>query len=96
MDMRKDYAHCSSILYTLYKSITALVGHSHEWSNASVESSDAEPARIINGDGRVLQVDEETVKASISRKLDNLRIGYQPNAECLGSSQYPNAWIVRV
>lgn len=54
MYMRKDYAHCSSVLYTLYKAITALMGNSHEWSNAGAQSCDAEPARIINGEGRVL------------------------------------------
>lgn len=74
--MRKDYAHCSSVLYALYKAITALIWHSHEWGYASVQPSDTEPARLINRNGRVLQVDEETVKARISGKLDNLRIGY--------------------
>ena len=81
MYVREDDPHGAAIQNLLHKAIAALVRHSHKGCDASQECGAGQFARVINGQSRVLKVNEERIVARVSCELDYLRVGADANTE---------------
>lgn len=81
--MRENNSHRPSIEHSLHKAIPALMGHSHKGSHTRQMAYITKIACFGRREPRVLEVDEEGVKAGLSRDLDDLCVGRHFDAKGL-------------
>lgn len=84
VNVREHHAHSASIQHTLDKSISALVGHSHERCDICLQPRSAETTSLLERQIRVLQVNEKRIKRGILRQLHDLGVSCKPDSKGLG------------
>lgn len=82
-DMREDHAHRTAVQDPLHEAIAALIRHPHERRDPGQQARRAQLARFVDRERRVLEVDEQRIKAGLLRDLHRRRLRGEFDAECL-------------
>jgi hypothetical protein len=85
MDVGKYNAHGPAVENPLHEAEAALIRDPDEGSDAKPQCCRAVLSCVVQGQARVLQVDEEGVEAAVVSQLDHIRVRDEPDAEGLGT-----------
>lgn len=67
--MGENHPHGPSIEHSLHQSIAALMRHAHKRRDPGQQSRRAELTRVVDREGRMLEVDEQGVKPGLLSDL---------------------------
>lgn len=81
--MGENDTHRPGVHDFLHESIAALVRDPHKGCYTRQHGCLADVARIREGKGRVLEVDEEAVESGVAAELRDVRVCYETDAEGL-------------